>query len=187
MNEKKYIKGKHSIVIHGKKWVKKIFANRGLQANFLKEVKALNVLKKYKFVPKIISYDEKKLVIKMEKIEGENFQNILKKIEKLPQRIKEKIIWEIFEIIFRICFILDLEGIYKDEWNRPFKHIVFTKDYVKIIDFDRTVFFSNKSNLTQFVSFVINFFGGFKDDEEKKVFIEFCKFYKECLNFYKNL
>lgn len=144
-------RGKHSIVVINERTVEKKFG-ASFYSNFLKEIKALSILQKYPFIPKIISFSERDLTIIIERVEGINLVSVLKK---KPSR---DFILKIFKVILKICFLLDIEGVYKDEWNRPFKHVILS-DYIKIIDFDRSVFFTNRKNSLQFLSFVLNYFG----------------------------
>ncbi|MFN4246040.1 MAG: hypothetical protein ACK4F9_07875, partial [Brevinematia bacterium] len=173
-----------SKVIHYRNSVKKIFLKPEFYSNFIREVRALRKLQKYDFIPKLMNYNEKELSIEMERVEGMDLYTFLREFNK-SSSLKEIKIWKIFQIIFRICFILDLEGVYKDEWNRPFKHVIFTDKGVKIIDFDRAVFYSSKRNLTQFMSFVFNFCNLSKDMKMKELAKAFSKFYDKYLNLCK--
>ena len=170
-------KGKHSEVIIYPDFVIKKFKGY-LYSNFLKEKTALNKLKKYNFVPQIIESIEKELIIKMEKVEGIELRIIIKNSN------DTKFLLNIFKIIFKICFILDIEGIYKDEWNRPFKHVIINNKTIKIIDFDRCLICSEKKNLPQFLSFVFNFFNLYKD--YKQTLIEYIQFLEKQISVYKN-
>lgn len=170
-------KGRHSeVVIYSDFVIKKFKAY--LYSNFLKEKTALNKLKKYNFVPQIIESIEKELIIKMEKVEGIELRKIIKNSN------DKKFLLNIFKIIFKICFILDIEGIYKDEWNRPFKHVIINNKTIKIIDFDRCLICSEKKNLPQFLSFVFNFFNLYKD--YKQTLIEYIQFLEKQISVYKN-
>lgn len=170
-------KGRHSeVVIYSDFVIKKFKAY--LYSNFLKEKTALNKLKKYNFVPQIIESIEKELIIKMEKVEGIELRIIIKNSN------DTKFLLNIFKIIFKICFILDIEGIYKDEWNRPFKHVIINNKTIKIIDFDRCLICSEKKNLPQFLSFVFNFFNLYKD--YKQTLIEYIQFLEKQISVYKN-
>lgn len=169
-------KGRHSeVVIYSDFVIKKFKAY--LYSNFLKEKTALNKLKKYNFVPQIIESIEKELIIKMEKVEGIELRIIIKNSN------DTKFLLNIFKIIFKICFILDIEGIYKDEWNRPFKHVIINNKTIKIIDFDRCLICSEKKNLPQFLSFVFNFFNLYKD--YKQTLIEYIQFLEKQISAYK--
>ncbi len=169
-------KGRHSeVVIYSDFVIKKFKAY--LYSNFLKEKTALNKLKKYNFVPQIIESIEKELIIKMEKVEGIELRIIIKNSN------DTKFLLNIFKIIFKICFILDIEGIYKDEWNRPFKHVIINDKTIKIIDFDRCLICSEKKNLPQFLSFVFNFFNLYKD--YKQTLIEYIQFLEKQISAYK--
>lgn len=169
-------KGRHSeVVIYSDFVIKKFKAY--LYSNFLKEKTALNKLKKYNFVPQIIESIEKELIIKMEKVEGIELRKIIKNSN------DKKFLLNIFKIIFKICFILDIEGIYKDEWNRPFKHVIINNKTIKIIDFDRCLICSEKKNLPQFLSFVFNFFNLYKD--YKQTLIEYIQFLEKQISAYK--
>ncbi len=172
------IKGKHSVVIIESNFVEKVFLSRELYSNFLRELNSLIVLQKYDFVPRLINYDNEKLSIRMEKIQGISLKQIINFYN--CNQVSKDYISEIFKQVFEICQILDNEKIYKDEWNRPFKHVIIIDKKVKVIDFDRAVFFSNKKNFTQFASFVFNFWrvkgelGGKLED-----FVDFCSKYQQ--------
>ncbi|MCX7758007.1 MAG: hypothetical protein N2169_00100 [bacterium] len=183
LNSKDKFKGKHSIVIisnsYAEKKIKKEF-----YSNFLREEIALRKLQNYHFVPKLLGSDHNFLTIKMEKIEGVNLLTIIKLYKK--NRLSKEFILSIFKIIFKICFIMDLEKIYKDEWNRPFKHIIFTRESIKIIDFDRSVFNTNKKNTLQFISFIFGFWKFFNKGEFFTCLYEFSIFYEKQIEKYQS-
>ncbi len=144
------------------KLIKKQFISYDLRANFYKEIFSLQKLNKYPFVPKLIYYDLSNLYFIMEYINGVNLKNLLKIFGILNDyKIKKKILNKIYKILIKVCIILDLEGIFKDEWNRPFKHVIFKIKENKIlgvyiIDFDRANFNKDLKNLPQFLTFVFN-------------------------------
>ncbi|MCS7243256.1 MAG: hypothetical protein RMJ36_00760 [Candidatus Calescibacterium sp.] len=182
-NSKNKFEGKHSIVIistsYAEKKIKKEF-----YSNFLKEEMALRKLQNYHFIPKLLGSDHNFLTIKMEKIEGVNLLTIIKLYRK--RKISEDLILSIFKIIFKICFVMDLEKIYKDEWNRPFKHVIFAKESIKIIDFDRSVFNTSKKNTLQFLSFVFGFWKMFNTRQFFTYLYEFSIFYEKQIEKYQS-
>ncbi len=141
------------------KLIKKQFISHDLRANFYKEIFSLQKLNKYSFVPKLIYYDLSNLYFIMEYIDGINLKNLLKIFDILnDDKIKKKMLNRIYKILVKVCIILDLEGIFKDEWNRPFKHVIFKIEENKIlgiyiIDFDRANFNKDLKNLPQFLTF----------------------------------
>ncbi|MEN3015012.1 MAG: hypothetical protein ABDH21_03005 [bacterium] len=128
--------------------------------NFLKELRALKQLYSYNFIPKLLGYQEKDLSITIQRACGRNLSSILKE-----SHTNQLLIEEIFKTILKICIVLDIEGIYKDEWNRPYKHVFVNQhtQEIKIIDFDRSLFFSNRKNTLQFLSFIFNYYGMHKE------------------------
>jgi len=147
------------------KLVKKQFLNRDLKANFHKEVMALAKLDKYSFIPKIIYYNSEKLSIIMEYIEGINLKEFIDYLQSFKNKlIVKRILMKVYKILIKICIILDIEGIFKDEWNRPFKHVILNIKNneifkIYIIDFDRANFNKELRNLPQFLTFVFNNLG----------------------------
>ncbi|MCX7972841.1 MAG: hypothetical protein N2657_06515 [bacterium] len=173
-NLNRELKGKHSVVIVGEEFVEKRI-KKEFYSNFLREKLALQRLKKYDFVPKLISYDEKNLSIKMEKVQGINLLTIIKLYKN--NRLGKELILYIFKNLFKICFFLDVEGVYKDEWNRPFKHIIITEKNIKVIDFDRSLFNTSRKNVLQFLSFVFGFWNFFGQKGNFRHLYDFCVFY----------
>jgi len=172
--------GRHSKVLIFEKKVKKIY-KKELYSNFLKEIEALQKLKNFSFIPKLYNYDKNELFIEIEKAEGKTLLEIIKLYKK--GIIKKDTIIKILKIILKICFIMDIESVYKDEWTRPFKHVIICKENIKIIDFDRCQFYSQKKNINQFLSFYFNFF---KISNDKKIIKKQSEFFNFQIDFYKN-
>ena len=57
------------------------------------------------------------------------------------------------ERMLEICRVLDRLGIQKEEMNHPDRHIIIS-DRVVFIDFERSVYRSRPSNLTQFAVYL---------------------------------
>jgi len=173
--------GKHSKVLVFEDRVRKIY-KKVFFSNFIKELEALKKLKNFSFIPRIFSYNEKELYIEIERVEGISFISLLKKYRK--NLLSKEIILKIFKLLFKICFLMDIEGVYKDEWNRPFKHVIFYDRGVKIIDFDRSSFYSQKMNISQFLSFCFNFF----NVESSGYFVKrLSLFYSNQISFYRKM
>lgn len=174
-----------------KKLIKKQFISYDLRANFYKEIFSLQKLSKYPFVPKLIYYDLNKLYFIMEYIDGINLKNLLKILNYIVNdKLKKKLLIKIYKVLIKICIILDIEGIFKDEWNRPFKHVIFkikeNKIYgIYIIDFDRANFSKDLKNLPQFLTFAFNNLGFMKYFYLlKKYNLYYRKIFSRYLNFY---
>ena len=176
--ESRYIvfKGKHSIVSIFKEGdlvlVKKQFLSSEFKANFFKELLAYKKLSYYSFIPRLFSYNENEFFLILEYIEGINLKDLIKKIKitnHINKEDKRKVFFnlmlKIYKVLIKICIVLDIEGVFKDEWNRPFKHVIFkfneNRDLVGIyiIDFDRSVLNKNLKNLPQFLTFIFNNLG----------------------------
>ncbi|MGC9133355.1 MAG: hypothetical protein ACP5GJ_03065 [Nanopusillaceae archaeon] len=115
-----------------------------LRKNYEKEKYFLLFLKDYGFVPKIINYDDEKMEIEMEYINGMKFKDL---------DIKEKI--KYIEKILDILFTLDKLKIEKEEMQRPFDHIIIKDNKIYLIDWERSRIKDNPSNLTQFIQYLI--------------------------------
>ena len=165
------------------KLIKKQFLTKDLKSNFYKEVIALSKLSKYSFIPKIIYYNPEKLFIIMEYIEGINLKNFIDYLQSFRNKlIVKKILIKTYKILIKICIILDIEGIFKDEWNRPFKHVILKMNNnqilgIYIIDFDRANFNKELGNLPQFLTFA------FSNLEFKQYFY----LIKEIIYFYRKI
>jgi predicted Ser/Thr protein kinase len=165
------------------KLIKKQFLTKDLKSNFYKEVISLYKLSKYLFIPKIIYYNPEKLFIIMEYIEGINLKNFIDYLQSFRNKlIVKKILIKTYKILIKICIILDLEGIFKDEWNRPFKHVILKMNNnqilgIYIIDFDRANFNKELRNLPQFLTFVFNNLG----------FKQYFYLIKEIIYFYRKI
>lgn len=146
---KKIYEGWHSYVyLTDRNTIIKRF-KEGLIKNYEKEKLFLNKLQRFGFVPKIISYDDNKLEIEMEYIDGMYF------IDFLLMKDKEEI-RNILKKIIKICYILDRLRIEKEEFTRPYKHIIIKDGKIYLIDWERARIKERPSNLTQFMSFMIN-------------------------------
>jgi len=165
------------------KLIKKQFLTKDLKSNFYKEVIALSKLSKYSFIPKIIYHNPEKLCIIMEYIEGINLKNFIDYLQSFRNKlIVKKILVKTYKILIKICIILDLEGIFKDEWNRPFKHVILKMNNnqilgIYIIDFDRANFNKELRNLPQFLTFAFNNLG----------FKQYFYLIKEIIYFYRKI
>jgi predicted Ser/Thr protein kinase len=165
------------------KLIKKQFLTKDLKSNFYKEVISLYKLSKYLFIPKIIYYNPEKLFIIMEYIEGINLKNFIDYLQSFRNKlIVKKILIKTYKILIKICIILDLEGIFKDEWNRPFKHVILKMNNnqilgIYIIDFDRANFNKELRNLPQFLTFVFKNLG----------FKQYFYLIKEIIYFYRKI
>ncbi|BFI73026.1 hypothetical protein YN1_0130 [Nanoarchaeota archaeon] len=115
-----------------------------LVKNYEKEKYFLTILKDYGFVPKIINYNDNKLEIEMEYINGKSFEELAK-----DEKIKY------IEKILDILFLLDKLKIQKEEMQRPYKHIIIKDDKIYLIDWERSKIKNNPSNLTQFIQYLI--------------------------------
>ncbi|MGC8734487.1 MAG: hypothetical protein ACP5RD_05560 [bacterium] len=153
-----------------RKFIKKQFLSKDLRANFYKEIFALQKLSKYSFIPKLIYYNLDELYVIMEYIEGISLKEFFKKINSVNKdknsvnKDKKKVLIRIYKILMKICILLDIEGVFKDEWLRPFKHVILNlkNDQVLgiyIIDFDRSNFNKELKNFPQFINFVFNNLG----------------------------
>jgi predicted Ser/Thr protein kinase len=165
------------------KLIKKQFLTKDLKSNFYKEVISLSKLSKYSFIPKIIYHNPEKLFIIMEYIEGINLKNFIDYLQSFRNKlIVKKILIKTYKILIKICIILDLEGIFKDEWNRPFKHVILKMNNnqilgIYIIDFDRANFNKELRNLPQFLTFAFNNLG----------FKQYFYLIKEIIYFYRKI
>jgi len=122
----------------------KIF-KKGLEKNAEKEWKFLNILKPYSIAPK--PFFKFGRVVVMERIKGKPMREMSK--EEIKKFAPE---------FLRALSILDKLGIQKEECHRPNKHFIMTSKGVKLIDFERAHFKKNPSNVTQFLSFLSNFY-----------------------------
>jgi len=165
-------KGRHSLIfLTERNTVIKRF-NPGLQKNFEKEIYFLNKLRDFKFVPKLISYNEKTLEVEMEYISGFSLESL----------IKNKNIKDLTRVVLKsidICHFLDKIHVQKEEMHRPLKHVILS-DRVVFIDWERSKETEKPSNLTQFLHFLC------RDSRVNNIFNlgadyiqNFCKIYKE--------
>ncbi|WP_456369062.1 hypothetical protein [Geoglobus sp.] len=135
------MRGRHShISVRNGRIVKK-FRNE-LRYNFWKEAQILTVLQPFSFVPRVYSIRCSELEIEMEYVKG---REIGKSLRSLQRRDVERML--------EICRVLDRLGIQKEEMNHPDRHIIIS-DRVVFIDFERSVYRSRPSNLTQFAVYL---------------------------------
>jgi putative serine/threonine protein kinase len=127
-------KGRHSVVYLVENYAVKFFKKQ-FEYNFFKEVKFLTLLQPFGFVPKLYFIDPENLMVVMQRLEG--------------KKIRDCINLKLAVECLKICFLLDMMGIQKEEMNHPDKHIIVA-DRVYLIDFERSHFSSKPSNLTQF-------------------------------------
>jgi release factor glutamine methyltransferase len=69
-------------------------------------------------------------------------------------RCSEKEALSVLSEVLRQCFILDKDGISKEEMHHPIKHVIVSKNKPVMIDFERAHFAANPSNVTQFCQFI---------------------------------
>ena len=137
-------RGRHSEVYLIGRYAIKVFKRQYLY-NFKKEVKFLQLLQPFNFVPRLYAIDESELKIAMERIDGINISKILKNCS----NVREVVIK-----CLDICFLLDNLKIQKEEMSRPDKHILLKGHKVYFIDFERSRFSSKPSNVTQFIVYL---------------------------------
>ncbi len=136
MSGGRYFRGKHSIVfVEGERAIKKF--RPGFELNFGKEVYFLKKLQQCNFVPRLYCWDEDKLEIAMEFIEGK----LIRDVALEPPVIKK---------CFNACRTLDTLGIQKEEMHRPDRHIIIRDDTPYFVDFERARETEKPSNVTQF-------------------------------------
>jgi len=141
-------RGKHSFVFLTSRGtiLKKFKPN--LSKNFEKEVHFLSKLRNFLFVPKLISFDPKKLEIEMEYVKGQSLKDIIKKGE------TKELLYTINKVL-DICFLLDSMKIQKEEMHRPYKHVILSGRRVVLLDWERAKETKKPSNLTQFAQFLL--------------------------------
>ena len=61
---------------------------------------------------------------------------------------------DVLKEALKVCYLLDRLGIYHRELGRYY-HFVFTKDGVRVLDFERAVYRANPRNVLQFVGFYL--------------------------------
>lgn len=169
-------KGWRSLVLDLGNFVIKVCKSRKIAQReyfFLKELQG------YPFVPKLYGYDREIDGIIMEKIVGRNLEKHFRTASKEEVRVSVK-------ICLLIALVLDMLGYENPEMNRPKKHIIFTRGFPKLIDYERFRKKRRPLNFTKMVSFF--FLSGGKirriveeayGIREKKGIIEFLKWYKE--------
>ncbi len=121
----------------------------GLEKNFYKECYFLKKLQNYNFVPRLLRCYPKSLEVEMEYIEGTAFGKLI--------RLRD--IYSIRQIILKILdilYLLDISNIQKEELNRPHKHIIINGERIVLIDWERAKETNKPSNITQFISFLVN-------------------------------
>jgi len=145
-----FSKGKRSTVyltnLNNKKIVIKVYKqSKELKNLALKEAKNLILLNKKNIGPRLIYYDNKKIVYYF--IEGLNILDYFNSSKKSD--IKKAIINSL-----NICFTLDKLNINKKEMTHPLKHILIKKNKVNFIDFERASITKNPKNTSQFYNFL---------------------------------
>ena len=144
---KYFAKGKRSIAYIGYYKNKKVIVKRSLKINTLKnEANFLKILNKYKIGPKLISYNDNKIIYEF--VDGKRI------IEWIKDNNKQKIKRILLDILKK-CRILDELKINKKELTNPYKHILIDKKAV-MIDFERCRFNKKPKNITQFCQFLIS-------------------------------
>jgi len=146
-----FAEGKHSVVIAFPqlKIVLKIF-QKGLEKNAEREYhilrylanKGLNIPKPYTLL--LIDYP----ILIREYIRGKHFKQFLE--EATLDQIR-KILLE----LLKQCHLLDVNRVFLDELSNPTKNVIVTPSLdVYIIDFERAVKDSERSNVTQFLGYL---------------------------------
>lgn len=158
------MKGKHSeIILKGDRVLKRFKPE--LRYNFLKESYILTILQPFRFVPRLYSVNPKRLEIEMEFVKGTFIKDLLNDAETVLESL-------------RICRILDILGIQKEEMTNPYKHII-KADRVVFVDFERSVFKDRPSNVTQFLSYLNSNLGIFSLKELKEISRKYKKHFSE--------
>ncbi len=121
---------------------------KNLIKNFRKEVYFLKKLEGYDFVPKIYDYNEKKLSVEMEFVEG-------KPLKKIVQEGDHREIKDILKKLFEIAKKLDEMGIDKGEMVDPEKHVYVDGDRIILIDWERARESKKPQNVTQLIAYVV--------------------------------
>lgn len=121
--------------------------SRDLKNLSKKEAKNLIFLNKHNIGPRLLYYDNKKIIYQF--IEGQKILDYLKSSKKsdIKNTIKK---------IFDICFRLDRLNINKKEMSHPLKHILIDKDKVSFIDFERASYAKKPKNTSQFYDFLLS-------------------------------
>ncbi|WP_457591217.1 hypothetical protein [Geoglobus sp.] len=135
------MRGRHSQILLKDGRIVKRF-RKELEYNFWKEAQILTLLQPFRFVPKLHSVRPSELEIEMELVSGVHIGEVLDSLGR----------GEVGEIL-DICRTLDRLGIQKEEMNRPDRHIIISSRIV-FVDFERSVFRSRPSNLTQFTVYL---------------------------------
>lgn len=153
---------------------------QGLIKNFHKECYFLRKLQDYDFVPRLLGCYPESLEVEMEYIRGVTFGELIKSGDILCTR---SVIFKILDILY----LLDINGIQKEELNRPHKHIIISGDRIVLIDWERAKETDRPSNVTQFLSFLINCKGLNKKGipKSKESILELSKEYK--INYSKEI
>lgn len=139
--------GKRGLIYKDNKKALKYNKRKDIKGNLKIEYQILKNLSDLDFVPKVIDYYNKNSeFFTYQFIEGEHLEDYLEKINS-----KSELIWFIRTAIKNI-YKLDKKGIWKKEFNHPYKNIIVSDD-VYFIDFERATH-SKKRNLNQFLSFL---------------------------------
>jgi len=171
-NLKYLAKGKRSKVYTGKYKRKKVAVKISKRAKI--EAKWLKLLNKHKIGPKLLKFDEKRVVYGF--VEGERIEDYLKK----------KISFNILKKILLQCRKLDKLKINKKELTNPYKHILIKNGKVVMIDFERCYKSEKPKNVTQFCQYlikkkivgkkIIKLLKKYKDKQDEKNFNEILEF-----------
>jgi len=114
-----------------------------------KEGRFLEILNRYGIGPKLISFNDKELM--MEFVEGTRILEYFSSDEAV-----KKDILSIIKYLLDQLYCMDTLGINKQELTNPYKHIIISKKSQKpiMIDFERCSYAKNPKNITQFIQFL---------------------------------
>ena len=145
-------KGRHSKVVAftGLKVVVKVFPEK-LKKNAQKEIEALRLARKYGIdcVPKYFGHvetDDAIFVVK-EFIEGLYFVDFIK-------TCNEKMLARVLLKLLKCLNLMDRINLVVKELSSPKKNIVISGEKPYLIDLERLVYSSGKTNVTQFLGFI---------------------------------
>ena len=99
----------------------------------------MRFLEPLKIAPKVYESGEDYIV--MEYLQGVSLKEMAKNKDTLKEALK-------------VCYLLDRLGIYHRELGRYY-HFVFTKEGVRVLDFERAVYRAHPRNVLQFVGFYL--------------------------------
>ncbi|MCD6464730.1 methyltransferase [Candidatus Woesearchaeota archaeon] len=186
--------GKHSFVykaVLGKQQVIVKVAKPGFERNVKKECSLLKRLSRHGFVPMV--YDCKNNWVAMQFIKGLTIHELLSQAlqpGKTDQILLRKKILKVLKHCLKNCYLLDVEGLTKQEMHRPQKHIIIKNGKCFFIDFERCFEAEKPKNVTQFCQYLMSDFAlqalssiGLKIDKES--LIKLCKQYKKSFGSFK--